>query len=133
MSELAGIETVVLLQSVDLFAHCRAEEVLRIAAIVEERRFTAGETVYEINDAADVLYCVVRGAVRLEEPDQPPRRVGPLETFGVEEILSARLRVSKSTAIEETLVLAIAGDDLFDLLAHNIEIVRALFRYVLDR
>lgn len=132
MSELAGIETVVLLQSVDLFVHCRAEEVLRIAAIVEERQFAAGETIYDVSDSADLLYCLVRGAVSLEGAGHPPRRIGPLQTFGVDEILSARLRASKAVAVEETLALAIAGDDFFDLLANNIEIVRALFRYVMD-
>jgi CRP-like cAMP-binding protein len=132
VSELAGIETVMLLQSVDLFAHCRAEEILRIAAIASERHFGSGERIYEVNGPADVLYCVIRGEVILEVPDAARREVTALGTFGVEEILSGRLRTSSAIASQKTLALAIEADDLFDLLAHNINIVRALFRHLLE-
>ena len=133
MAELAGIETVMLLQSADLFAHCRAEETLRIAAIARERTFRAGETVYERSGSADALYCVVRGEVQIQNDSGPSRNVGPLNTFGVEEILSGRLRNATAVATSDTLVLAIDAEDFFDLLANNVEIVRALFRHLIDR
>jgi CRP-like cAMP-binding protein len=133
VAELAGIETVMLLQSADLFAHCRAEETLRIAAIARERAFRAGETVYERSGPADALYCVVRGEVQVQNDSGPARSVGPLNTFGVEEILSGRLRAATATATSDTLVLAIDAEDFFDLLSNNVEIVRALFRHLIDR
>ncbi len=55
----------------------------------------------------------------------------PLTTFGVKEILSGRLRTETATATSEALVLAIEAEDFFDLLSHNIEIVKALFRQLL--
>ena len=128
MAELAGIETLVFLQSVDLFRHCRAEEVVRLAAIAGERHFAAGERIYERGDAADALYCVVRGAVGLEGADGERRRVGPLVAFGVVEVLLGRMRSTSAVAEADTLALAIEADDFFDLLANNIEIVKALFR-----
>jgi CRP-like cAMP-binding protein len=128
MSELAQIEAVIFLQSVDLFRFCKAEEILRIAAIARERSFDQDEKIYAAGDAADTLYCVVRGMVRLEAADGERQRVPPLHTFGVSEILSGRLRTSGATAEMETLVLAIDAEDFFDLLANNIEIVKALFR-----
>jgi len=132
VAELAGIETVMLLQSADLFAHCRAEEMLRIAAIARERPFRAGETIYEHNTPSDALYCVVRGEVAVRGDDGATRSVGPLTTFGVEEILSGRLRAATAVAVADTLVLAIDAEDFFDLLANNVEIVRALFRHLIE-
>ncbi len=128
MPELAGIETLVFLQSVDLFRHCRSEEVVRLAAIASERRFAAGERIYERGDAADALFCVVRGAVGLESAEGERRRVGPLVAFGVVEVLLGRMRATSAVAEADTLALAIEADDFFDLLANNIEIVKALFR-----
>ena len=52
-------------------------------------------------------------------------------TFGELEILSDRLRGSGALSIEETLVLALEAEDLFDLLSNNIGIVKALFRRLL--
>ena len=129
--ELAGIEKVVLLQTVDLFRLCKAEHVLRISALAVERRLEAGEKLYERGDPADALYCVVRGTVRLEDSEGKVESAGPLRTFGVEEILSGRLRSATATAETESLLLAINSEDFFDLLSNNIEIVRALFRRLL--
>ena len=131
MPDLARIETVVFLQSVDLFSFCKAEEVLRIAAIAQEQRLPEGERVFREGDPSDGLYCVVQGRVDLEAPDGSSWSAGPLATFGVKEILSGRLRTETATTAAETLVLAIEAEDFFDLLSHNIEIVRALFRQLL--
>lgn len=133
MSELARIETVVVLQSVELLSSCSAEQILRISAITRESLFDKGAVLYRKGDAADALYFVVRGSVQLTLSDGAATTLGPGGTFGVTEILSGRLRSALATAMEETLVLAIEADDFFDLLANNIEIVKALFRQLLER
>ena len=130
MPELTRIQAVVFLQSCDLFSFCKADEVLRIAGIVHERRFEAGERIYGRNEAAELLYAVVQGEVAVSG-DDGGRVVGPLQTFGVTEILCGRLRGADARAKDDTLVLAIEAEDFFDLLANNIEIVKALFRHLL--
>ena len=130
VAELTRIQIVVALQSCDLFAFCRAEEILRIAGIARERRFEAGRRIYEKSDPAEVLYAIIQGAVDLDD-GQRKRRAGPLEAFGVTELLSGRLRGETATAADESLVLAIEADDFFDLLSNNIDIVKALFRHLL--
>ena len=130
MGELAHIEKIVVLQSVDIFAFCKAEEILRIAAIAKERRLSAGEQIFEHNAPADHLYCVVQGQVKLDGTTGETELVHPLGAFGVEEILSGRLRTRQAVTDKETLLLAISAEDFFDLLAHNIDIVKALFRHL---
>ena len=131
MSDLAQIETVVFLQSVDLFAFCKAEEVLRIAGIAQEKTVAAGEIIYRTNDLADSVYCIVRGEVELTDGSGGKLVRGPLRTFGAVEIVSGRLRSGTATALSDTLLLTLPAEDLFDLLANNIEIVKALFRYLI--
>ncbi len=132
MAELAGIEAVLFLQSVDLFRFCTAEQIFRIATIAHERPCQAGESIYRLNEHPGVLYSVVRGQVVLEDAEGDTQTVNPLETFGVVEILSGRLRTSSATAVTDALLLAMDAEDFFDLLANNIEIVKALFRRVLQ-
>lgn len=132
MQELARIETVVVLQSVELLSSCSAEQILRISGIVRQNRFPAGDVIYRQGDTASALYVVVQGSVRVAREDDPHRLVAAGETFGATEILSGRLRRASATAEEETLVLAIDAEDFFDLLANNIEIVKALFRQLLE-
>lgn len=131
-SELPRIETVLFLQGVDFFSACTAEQILRISAIVHQRRLAVGETVYSAGEPANELYCLVEGAVDSGSEDTK-RRIGPGGTFGVREILSGRLRSHAAVAAEDSLVLEITAEDFFDLLSHNIEIVKALFRRILER
>jgi CRP-like cAMP-binding protein len=131
VNALAQIEKVLLLRGASLFHHCNAEAVVRIASIASERRFEAGDTIYAVGDAADALYFVVTGQVSIEQPDDGSTSFGPRDTFGVQEILSGRLRATRARATEPTVTLAIEADDFFDLLSHDIEIVKALFREVL--
>ena len=128
MKGLTQIEKVMHLRRVDLFSHCSAEQIIRIAAIAGERLFGPGEEIYQSSDPSEALFCVVAGKVVLE--GRAPRSVSTGETFGVHEILSDRLRSCKATASSDTVVLAIEADDFFDLLSDNIEIVKALFRDV---
>ena len=132
MAELTRIQIVVALQSCDLFSFCRAEEILRIAGIAQERMFAPGEVVYEKNAPAEMLHAIIHGRVRLEGDGGEPQAAGPLQTFGVREILCGRLRGDTAVAEEPTLALAIEAEDFFDLLANNIDIVKALFRHLLQ-
>ena len=121
-----------LLQSVELFKYCSAEEIVRIAEISEQQHFDAGEQIYRASDPARNLYCVVEGEVTLQsESGHGEVRIGPRGSFGVLEILSGRLRANHARAETDTLALAVTANDFFDLLANNVEIVKALFREVL--
>jgi len=133
MAELARIETVVILQSVRLLASCSAEQILRISAIARQDLCAEGTVLYSTGDAPEAIYFVVHGAIRLSDSSGKESTLGPGAAFGATEILSDRLRSSSATATQETLVLAIEADDFFDLLANNIEIVKALFRQLLKQ
>lgn len=132
MSELTRIETVVFLQKLDLFSACTAEQILRISGIVKQRSFDSGEKIYRTNDPSECMYCIVDGAVLVRGADSPEMTLSGPDSFGVKEILSGRLREQDAVAAESLRVLTIDADDLFDLLANNIEIVKALFRRLLD-
>lgn len=134
MSSLAHIERVLFLQDVELFAHCEAAQIMRIAAIATERQFAAGERIFAVNDASDAIYCVVKGSVMIEHPELDTGNAATEgAAFGVFDLLSGRLRSLNATADSDALVLAIDGDDFFDLLSNNIGIVRALARFLADR
>ncbi len=130
MAPMAQIEMMVFLQGVDLFAHCNAEEVLRLAAIAHEQQFEKGEIIFRKDDPADSLYCVVEGKVKLDAGSEAGAVIGTSGRFGVLDILSGRPRLGDATAVSDCRVLAIEAEDFFDLLSNNIEIVRALFRTV---
>ncbi|MBD3870378.1 MAG: HEAT repeat domain-containing protein [Acidobacteria bacterium] len=131
MGPMAQIEMMVFLQGVDLFAHCNADQVLRLAAIASEHSYEKGEVMFRREEPADGLFCVVEGRVRLDADEGTGVVVGPSGRFGVLDILSGRARLGDAVAASDSRVLIIEAEDFFDLLSHNIEIVRALFRSVI--
>jgi CRP-like cAMP-binding protein len=130
--EMARIEIVLHLQNVDLFRFCAAEEIVRLSGIAAPVVLAGGETLYCRDDPPRSLYCLVEGQVELVGADGAAEVRGAGEAFGVLDILSGRRRHRTARAVGEAVALAIAADDFFDLLAHNIEIVKALFREILD-
>lgn len=130
MASLSRIERVVHLQSVDLFAHCSAEQMVRMASIASERRLRAGDALWSANDPAENLFCLIEGAVHLGPPADG-RRVEAPATVGVRELLADEPRARDAAAATDLVALVFDGDDLFDLLSNNIEIVKALFRQLL--
>ncbi|HVS30079.1 MAG TPA: Crp/Fnr family transcriptional regulator [Thermoanaerobaculia bacterium] len=133
MPELARIETVVFLQSVDFFSACTAEELLRIASIAHERAVGPGEQLYRDREPAGTLYCVVRGEIEVRTREGRVEVAGPLQTAGLFDLLSGRLHGGAAVARTQALVLAIQADDFFDLLSNNIELVKSLFRHLIHR
>ena len=131
MGPMAQIEMMVFLQGVDLFAHCNADQVLRLAAIAAEHSYEKGQVIFRREEPADSLYCVVEGRVRLDADEGTGVVVGPSGRFGVLDILSGRARLGDAVAASDSRVLIIEAEDFFDLLSNNIEIVRALFRSVI--
>ena len=131
MGPMAQIEMMVFLQGVDLFAHCNAEQVLRLAAIASERCYEKGEIIFRRHEPADSLFCVVEGRVKLDAGDGTGVVIGPSGRFGVLDILSGRSRLGDAVAASDARVLIVEAEDFFDLLSNNIEIVRALFRSVI--
>ncbi|MGD8440763.1 MAG: Npt1/Npt2 family nucleotide transporter [Holophagae bacterium] len=132
MAAMANIEMMVFLQGVDLFAHCNAEQVLRLAAIASESQLSRGEVVFRRGEAPDVIFCVVEGRVRLGDDADGGTVVGPSGRFGVLDILSGRPRSGDAIAETDVRLLTIEAEDFFDLLSNNIDIVKALFRSVVS-
>ena len=133
MTPMAHIEMMVFLQGVDLFAHCNADQVLRLAAIAGESSFAQGEEVFRKGEAPDALSCIVEGRVRLGGNGDGGTVVGSRGRFGVLDILSGRPRSGNAVAETETRLLTIEAEDFFDLLSNNIDIVKALFRTVVSK
>jgi HEAT repeat protein len=128
VAQMAQIEKVVFLQGVDLFGSCNAEQLLQLAEIAADRQLETNQRIFERNEPATAMYCVVEGKIDLTSPDRAGIVVERGATFGVLDILSGQLRTRSAKAEAPCRVLEIEAEDLFDLLSLNIEIVRALFR-----
>lgn len=127
------IEKVIFLQDIEVFKEVRTEDLSHLAAIAEEVKYSAGEQIYNVNEAADSLYLVIAGKVRLHRELQEISVIGPREAFGTWALFDDQPRVATATAVEETEGLRISREDFYDLLSDHVRIAEALLRSLARR
>ena len=118
------------IRSVDLFSQASVEELQRLASIAREVGFPSQWVIFQETDIADAFYIVVHGQVEcLSKPGDLREVVGPDEAFGLYSALTRDSRHARATALEKTVAISIAAEDLFNLLSNNMEIVVSMFKH----
>lgn len=125
---LSTIEKVIFLKSVDIFEHATVEQLGRIAGLMEEVNFEAGETIYNEGDAGDALYVILSGRVVLERNGSTIRELKEKEAFGTLEVLDFHPRAANAKASDPVRALKLNGQEFYELLSVDIEMVQAVFR-----
>jgi len=129
---LTRVERVLILKGADLLREVGPRRLLKLAEVAREVEFSKDDTIYREEDAADALYMVVQGRVRLSAGDQAIAEVGPGEAFGTWALVDDAERGQKAECIEDGLALAVHRDEFYDVAAGDLtllqEVVRALAR-----
>ena len=129
--ELAIIEKVFLLQSIDLFSNAEAEALVRLASIAREERYESGDVIQKEGATPDDFYVVVRGRITLKS-ESLNRSDEAIEhqAFGILSVLDGEPLLFSAVCSEDSLVLRIDSDDFFDHLTDDEEIVKGIVRYL---
>ena len=125
---LTTIEKVIFLKSVDIFEHATVEQLGRIAGLMEEANFEAGETIYKEGDPGDALYVIMSGRVLIEKNGSTLRELKEREAFGTLEVLDFHSRAATVAAIDQVRALKLDGREFYALLSVDIEMVQVVFR-----
>lgn len=130
---LSILEKVIFLQNVEVFAEIPSEQLSHMAAIAEELGFSAGDSVYDIDDPSDALYVVLEGSVRLHRGEEEITVAGTSEPFGTWALFDNTPRVATATAVDEVKVLCIDREDFLDLLSDHVQITEGVLKSLVGR
>jgi CRP-like cAMP-binding protein len=129
---LTTVERVLILKSADLLRDVGPRRLLKLAEVAREVELSKGGVIYREEDAADALYMMVEGRVRLSAGERAIAEVGPGEAFGTWALVDDSERGQKAECIEDGLALAVHRDEFYDVAAGDLrllqEVVRALAR-----
>jgi AAA family ATP:ADP antiporter len=126
---LQPIERVLLLQSSPFLHHATGEQLLRLAAIAREVPLAEGMVLFGESESA-AIYGILTGELKVEIPDQPPVTLDQGDLVGLYETLAAVPARVKVTVTRSGSALRIGREELFDLLADNIDLLQGLFSAV---
>jgi len=125
---LSIIEKVIFLKSVDIFEHATIEQLGRIAGLSEEVHFEPGETIFKEGEPGDAFYLLLSGRVLIERNSNTLRELKEKEAFGTLEVLDFQPRAVTAKAVDHVRALRVNGQEFYDLLSVDIEMVQAVFR-----
>jgi ATP:ADP antiporter, AAA family len=116
------IETVFLLQRVDLLRDANTDHLALLASIAEEIDAERGAVLLRRDEPTDALYVVVRGAVELTAALGAPMRVEGGTGFGTWALIDESPSLVDARALEPTRLIRIARADFYDLLDDHPEL-----------
>ena len=122
-----------ILKRADLLKDVGPRQLLGLAEVAREIEIASGETLYEEDDAADALYLVVTGRVRLSTGDRMTSEVGPGEAFGTWALVDDGSRGQRAECIEDGLALALRRDDFYDRAASDLTLLQEFIRVLAKR
>lgn len=130
---LLTIEKVLLLRSIDIFSKTPDEYLVELVSLIEEVDYAAGETLIKKGETGTSMYIIASGQVQVSNGDQIYGTLGEREFFGELSALSPEPRSADITAIEDTHLLKIEGELLYELMSKHIEIVKNFMEVLCDR
>ncbi len=130
---LTVIEKVIFLQNVDVFADVPSEHLAYLASIATVEEYEAGEEVFREGDAADAMYLVLSGEVRMHRGDREITTVTSKEAFSTWVLLEQAPQVVTATVKEDAVLLRIDRDDFIDLLSDHVQITEAVLKNAAGR
>ena len=120
------VERADFLRDVAMFSQVQTEDLARIAAIAEELEFEEGDDLYREGDEGTYMFHIVSGEVLATRGGREVFRAARGETVGALAVIDERPRERTIVALTHTLVLAIARDDLYDLMKDNFNLAEGL-------
>jgi len=124
---LTPIEKTMALQNVPIFSRATADHLLALGAITHQVPFTAdGRLLVEGDRPA--IHIVVSGQLSLEPPaGGEPVSAKPGDIVGTYETLGGEQMGWRTRTVEPGSVLRIDRDELFDVLADNVDLLQGIF------
>ena len=123
---LSVIEKVLVLKTVSIFAATPDNTLAEVAGLLEEVDLAAGETLFTAGEAGRCMYIIVAGRVRVHQGDHLLNELGERDIVGEMAVLSSAPRVATVTAAEDTRLLKLDQDPLYELMSDHIDIARGI-------
>ncbi len=126
------IEKVIILKTIPIFSETPEIYINEIASIVEEIEFSDGEQIIKKGEIGTSMYLIVSGSVMIYDEIKDLAVLTERKIFGELSALSPEPRIASARAIGDVLLFKIDGDELFEVITDNTEMVRGLVKFLIN-
>jgi CRP/FNR family transcriptional regulator, cyclic AMP receptor protein len=126
-------ERLLILKTVSMFAEAPLEVQTRAAELLDEIEYRAGEKIFDKGDPGTCMYIIAEGKVRVHDGDLTYNFLTKRDVFGEMAVLDPEPRSATVTAEEDTRLLRLEQNSLYELMAGQTEVVRGIIRILSQR
>ncbi|MGH7727098.1 MAG: Crp/Fnr family transcriptional regulator [Candidatus Eiseniibacteriota bacterium] len=130
---LTAVERVLILRQIDLLKAAGPRQLLSLAELLREVEVWTGQVIYQEKDAADALYVVVQGRVRLSADGRPLSEVGSGEAFGTWALVDDSERGQRAECIEDGLLVALDREEFYEFATGDTLLLRQIIHTLARR
>lgn len=130
---LTPVERVLILKNADLLSDVGPRHLLGLAEAAREVEISKGDRIYKAEDAADALYMVVEGRVKLSTDERLMSEVGPGEAFGTWSLVDDSARGHRAECVQDGLLLALHREEFYDVAADDLPLLQVVVRALARR
>lgn len=125
---LLTVEKVIILKSVSIFSRTPEEVLVDVASVLKEVDVKKGETIFEKGDIGTSMYFIVAGRLRVHDGEVTVAELGEREIVGELAVLDPQPRNASVTALEDTVLLQLDQEALYELMTDRVEVARGIIR-----
>jgi ATP:ADP antiporter, AAA family len=130
---VSTIEKVMTLKLTDMFAETPEEILTDVAEVMQEIYVPAGEEIIRKGEPGNCMYIIHEGSVRVHDGEHEFGRFGARDHFGELSLLDPEPRSASVTTLEDTHLLKLDQDALYEIMADSIEVARGILRNLTRR
>lgn len=130
---LSPLDRVLILKTAEIFAEVSDDVLAEVAGRTREVRLRKNELLFRKGDPGTTTYIVAAGRLRIHVDDRLIAEVGERAVVGELAALSSEPRTASVTAADDSLLLTLDQESLFDLMLDQQEIARGIIRVLVGR
>jgi CRP/FNR family cyclic AMP-dependent transcriptional regulator len=132
-ARLEDFEKMVILKTVEIFSAIPENVLMDLAAFAEEERLDAGEILFQKGSMGTSMFIVVHGLVKVHDRDHVIATLCSGEIIGEMAALSSHKRSASITALEDTRLLKITQEALYELMWDFRGVAKGLIHILVKR
>lgn len=127
------IRRILVLQKISLFAHLSQVDFIRLAQMVEEGIYAAGENICRMGEDGDTMFGIIEGSIRVHKGSEPLAKLGEGDCFGEMAIIDGDPRSADCTAVERTILLKLTREQVLSFCFQHIHVLKSMMRVLAER
>jgi CRP-like cAMP-binding protein len=130
---LTSVDRLLFVRKIPIFQELREDFLVRLASVMEELSFAAGQAIFTQGEEGRSLYILISGRVKVHVGDRELTRLEQGAFFGEMAVFDAEPRSASVTAVDSSECLVLTQQQLYEALEETPSISVNIIRFLSGR